>query len=67
MTQQTLEHLQDLGVDYEYVDVERDSRAAEWVKAQNDGKEKKPTLLVNGRVLSTPTTEELDAALSRAA
>jgi len=67
MTQRTREHLQHLGVDYEYVDVERDSRASEWIKAQNDGKEKKPTLLVDDEVLRTPSNEELDAALARAA
>jgi glutaredoxin len=67
MTQRTKEHLQHLGVNYEYVNVERDPRASEWVKAQNDGKERKPTLLVNGEVLTTPTNEELDAALARAA
>ena len=40
MTQRTKEHLQQLGVNYEYVNVERDPRAAAWVRAQNGGKEK---------------------------
>lgn len=67
MTTRTREHLQHLGVDYEYVDVEKDPSASEWVKQQNDGKEKKPTLLIDGEVLRTPSDEELDEALARAA
>ncbi len=67
MTQKTRDHLFDLGVEYEYVNVERDSRALEWYKTQNDGKVKKPTLLNDDKVLRTPTNEELDVALARAA
>jgi glutaredoxin len=67
MTNRTREHLQHLGVDYEYVDIEKDPNASEWVKKQNDGKEKKPTLLIGREILSTPSNEELDAALARAA
>lgn len=67
MTQRTRDHLQDRGVAYEYVNVERDSVALEWVKTLNGGKVKKPTLLVDDHVLRTPTNDELDAALARAA
>jgi len=62
-TTTTREHLDELGVDYDYIDVEADRAAAKWVKDQNGGKEKKPTLDINGNVLSTPSEEELDAAL----
>jgi glutaredoxin len=62
-TQRTLGHLDELGVDYDYINVERDERAARWVREQNDGKERKPTLEINGRILSVPDNEELDVAL----
>lgn len=62
-TQAAREHLQRAGVDYQYVNIEEDEEAARWVREQNDGKERKPTINVNGQVLSTPSTEELDAAL----
>ncbi|MBC8167989.1 MAG: glutaredoxin family protein [Bryobacteraceae bacterium] len=65
-TRRTLSHLDDLGVEYEYIDVDHDSAAAEWVKRQNNGKEKKPTLEVAGTVLSEPDDEELDEALRQA-
>ena len=62
-TQRTLRHLDGLGVAYRYVDVEQDEEARAWVCAQNDGKERKPTLDVAGQVLSVPTERELDSAL----
>jgi mycoredoxin len=62
-TKHTLKHLDERGVDYDYVDIEKDEEAARWVREQNDGKERKPTLDINGRVLSVPSNEELDAAL----
>jgi mycoredoxin len=62
-TRRALEHLDSLGVAYDYINVERDEKAAEWVKQQNDGKERKPTIKVGGRVLSTPTGGELESAL----
>ena len=63
-TQRTLRHLDRLGVAYDYINVEQDEAARRWVVEQNDGKERKPTVDVNGRVLSTPSDGELDAALA---
>jgi mycoredoxin len=62
-TTATREHLEELGIDYEFIDVDTDPAAAKWVKEQNGGKEKKPTVDIGGRVLSTPTDEELDEAI----
>ncbi len=62
-TQRTLQHLDSLGVPYDYINVEQDEKASRWVKAQNDGKERKPTVEVLGQILSTPTNRELDSAL----
>ena len=52
-----------LGVQYQYVDIERDEAAAAWVREHNDGKERKPTVDVAGQLLSTPTDHELTSAL----
>lgn len=57
------EYLTQRGIDFDYVNLEQDPRAAEWVKSQNDGKERKPTLEVGSTVLSEPTKTELDRAL----
>lgn len=62
-TQRTREHLDSLGVAYEYINVEQDAKAAAWVKEHNDGKEQKPTVEANGQVLSVPSNRELDSAL----
>lgn len=62
-TQRTLEHLRRLGVAHRYINVEEDARAREWVREQNGGKERKPTLDVAGQILSTPSDRELDSAL----
>ena len=66
MTTRTREHLDELNVTYDYIDVEEDPEASEWVKQQNGGKEKKPTVDIDGQILSTPTNKELDKALEQA-
>jgi glutaredoxin len=63
MTTDTLAHLKHLGVAYEYIDIERDKKAAAWVRAQNHGKERKPTLDINGTILIEPDNEELEETL----
>ena len=62
-TKRTLRYLDRSGVDYEYINIEQDEQAARWVREQNEGKERKPTVDINGRVLSVPSDEELQAAL----
>lgn len=62
-TQQTLGHLDDLGVKYQYLNLDDDEKAAAWVRHQNDGKEKKPTIDIGGIILVNPTEAELDVAL----
>ena len=62
-TRGAINHLNSLKVDYQYINVENDPEASEWVKNQNDGKEKKPTININGKVLSVPTESELESAL----
>jgi mycoredoxin len=55
--------LDGLGVQYRYVDIEQDEEAAAWVREQNGGKERKPTVDVAGQVLSVPSDHELTSAL----
>jgi glutaredoxin len=62
-TKRTLRFLDGLRVAYDYVDVEQDEQASLWVKQQNDGKERKPTVKVGEQVLSVPTETELESAL----
>jgi mycoredoxin len=62
-TTRTRDHLQRRGVEFDYIDVDADPAASQWVKDQNGGKEKKPTVDVSGRILSEPSNAELDAAL----
>jgi glutaredoxin len=63
LTRRTLMHLDRLGVDYEYVDVDNDEAASRWVKDQNNGKEKKPTLDIRGRIVTAPSNQQLEAVL----
>ena len=62
-TKRTRKQLDKLGVAYDYVNVEDDEQAALWVKEQNNGKERKPTLKLGEQVLSVPSEEELETAL----
>lgn len=63
MTRSSLSHLKHLGVEYKYIDLDHDAQAAKWVADHNNGKEKKPTIDVNGEVLTAPTDDELDETL----
>jgi glutaredoxin len=65
MTTDTLAHLKHLGVEHEYINIERDKKGAEFVRGHNSGKEKKPTLDVNGTILIAPDDDELDEALRK--
>lgn len=64
MTKRTLAHLDRKHIPYDYVDIDDDPESAKWVAEQNGGKEKKPTVDIDGFILSEPTNEELDEALA---
>jgi glutaredoxin len=57
------ELLDNLSVPYQYINIEQDDEAAGWVRRQNDGKEKKPTVKIGEQVLSVPDDRELESAL----
>lgn len=62
-TKRTRKLLDGLGVEYDYIDVEQDAQASQWVKDQNNGKEQKPTVLIGEQILSVPADTELETAL----
>ena len=62
-TQRTRRHLDSLGIAYQYINVEHDQQASAWVKQQNDGKERKPTVKIGRQVLAEPSDPELEQAL----
>jgi mycoredoxin len=62
-TQATRNHLDSLGVPYQYINVEQDARAQDWVKRQNHGKQKTPTVDIQGKILVEPDERELERAL----
>ncbi|MDQ3328773.1 MAG: glutaredoxin family protein [Chloroflexota bacterium] len=65
ITINTLRHLDEIGVSYSYIDVDQDEASSRWVKDQNKGEEVKPTLDIEGEVLSAPRNYMLDDALKR--
>jgi mycoredoxin len=62
-TARTRKQLDKLGVAYDYVNIEEDAQAAQWVREQNEGKERKPTLKIGAQVLSVPEEAGLEGAL----
>jgi glutaredoxin len=66
MTTGTLAHLKDLGLEFDYIDIDHDKKAAAWVRDHNHGREKKPTLDINGNVLTEPSDDDLDEVLREA-
>jgi thioredoxin reductase (NADPH) len=58
-TTHTRKFLDQQRVAYEYIDIDEDTDGAAWVASHNDGKEKKPTLDVDGDVVTTPSDAQL--------
>lgn len=72
-TNATLRHLEQLGADFAYINIEADPAAAKKVEEWNAGERKTPTVVLNtdddcGRpvILSVPGDTELDAELDKA-
>ena len=47
------------GIPYQAIDIEGDPKAAEVVKALNDGKRRVPTIVIDGRYYGNPPLSEL--------
>jgi mycoredoxin len=65
MTTRSLALLDRFNVDYEYVNIETagNEEAAAWVRDQNDGKERKPTIKIANQVIVEPSDSELEQVL----
>jgi glutaredoxin len=66
MTTRTREHPRSVGVEYDYIDIEKERETRQWVKEQNGGKEQKPTVQIHDPVLAEPSNGELDRELAAA-
>ena len=66
-TRQSLDHLRSLGVEHEFIDIDRDRAAEQRLKQWNGGERKTPTLIFsdNMQPLSVPSNSELDVWLDR--
>jgi len=62
-THATRNHLNGFGVPYRYINIEQDATAQEWVKQQNGGKQRTPTVDILGHILVEPDERELELAL----
>jgi len=58
-TQITRYQLDQLGIPYDYFDVDADPQARQWVLRQNNGKQKTPTVDVDGEILVEPDEDQL--------
>lgn len=63
VTRRALSHLDQVGVAYDFIDVDNDPAASEWVKERNGGVELKPTLDVAGDVVTANQLDTLDDTL----
>ena len=64
-TQETRAHLDGKGIGYDYINVDHDAQAEEFIKRQNGGKRQTPTVDLGGQILVEPDNEQLDDALRR--
>jgi glutaredoxin len=62
-TTRTREQLDALGVHYEYINVDKDAAANQWITEQNNGKRKTPTVDLGGKILIEPSNEEMENTL----
>ncbi|HEV2293580.1 MAG TPA: glutaredoxin family protein [Tepidisphaeraceae bacterium] len=65
-TQRTRDYLDHVGMSYEYLDVDADPEAKQWVVQHNGGKQKTPTVVIDDQILVEPENSDLENALRRA-
>ena len=68
-TRLTRDYLDEEAVPYDYIELDDDTEAADWDRAQHNGTERKPTLRLRrpsrpDAVLAVPTNDELRAWLA---
>jgi mycoredoxin len=62
-TNETREQLDQLGIPYDYIDIDQRPEAKEWVIFQNQGEQRTPTLNIDGDILVEPNESQLIGAL----
>jgi glutaredoxin len=62
-TQAALYHLDSLGVQHEYINIDQDPDAMSWLLQHNAGPQLTPTLDIQGTVLSAPDEPRLEDVL----
>ena len=62
-TARSREQLDELGLKYHYINIDEDPKAQAWAKAQNGGKQKTPTIDVNGQIVIEPSNAQLEQVL----
>jgi glutaredoxin len=62
-TRSTRAHLDAMGVVYQYIDVDRDPEARQWVIEHSEGDQVIPAVAVGARVLVEPDKAQLDKLL----
>lgn len=62
-TAATCSHLDLLGIPYDYIDIDRDPEAAAWVCRHNAGRQRTPTVDVDGQIVTEPSNIQLETLL----
>ena len=65
-TRHARERMDNMGVGYDYINIEQDKDASDWVKQQNGGKERKPTIKTSASFQSPKMTSLKRRSASRA-
>ena len=59
------EYLMNSRIAYDYYNIEQDEQARDFVMAMNDGRKRFPMIVVDERVLTSPTLNELQQTLEK--
>ncbi len=65
-TTRTRDQLDELGVPFEYIDIDENPAAEKWITQQNKGKRVTPTVDIDGKLLFEPTNEQMEKILKDA-
>ncbi len=65
-SRRTRRQLDSLGIPYEFIDVDADPAASDWITEQNGGKRLTPTVKLNDQLLFEPTNAQMENALQAA-
>ena len=64
-TQTTRNYLDRIRMPYDYIDIDKDQAGKKWVIEQNYGKQKTPTVEIEGKVMSVPSNSQIEGVLQQ--